>query len=133
MGRFLRRTRLDELPQLYNVLRGEMSLVGPRPERPEFVRQFLEKIPEYRHRYLVRPGITGLAQVRSKYSTTVEDKLRYDLNYIVNYSLLLDLRILMETVPTVFSKEAAAGCREISETDDIFRRFSNADSKTMKL
>jgi len=133
MGRILRRTRLDELPQLYNVLRGEMSLVGPRPERPEFVGQFLEKIPEYRHRYLVRPGITGLAQVRSKYSTTVEDKLRYDLNYIVNYSLLLDLKILMETVPTVFSKEAAAGCRDVAEADDLFRRFSKPNSKTMKL
>ena len=133
IGRILRRTRLDELPQLYNVLRGEMSLVGPRPERPEFVRQFLEKIPEYRYRYLVRPGITGLAQVRSKYSTTVEDKLRYDLNYIVNYSPLLDLKILMETVPTVFSKEAAAGCRDVVEADDLFRRFSKPNSKTMKL
>ena len=133
MGRILRRARLDELPQLYNVLRGEMSLVGPRPERPEFVRQFLEEIPEYRYRYLMRPGITGLAQVRSRYSTTVDDKLRYDLDYIVNYSLLLDLKIVMETFPTVFSKEASAGCQEMVETDDLYRSYCKPNSKAMKL
>ncbi|MCL4462924.1 MAG: sugar transferase [Firmicutes bacterium] len=133
LGGILRRTRLDELPQLLNILRGEMSLVGPRPERPEFVRQFLEEVPEYRYRYLVKPGLTGLAQVRAKYSTTVHDKLRYDLNYIVNYSFLLDLKILLETVPTVFSGEAAAGCEQASNVDDLYQHFSNANSKTLRL
>jgi exopolysaccharide biosynthesis polyprenyl glycosylphosphotransferase len=110
VGRLLRMTRVDELPQLLNVVRGEMSLVGPRPERPYFVKQYLEEIPEYRYRYLVKPGLTGLAQVRSRYSTLAGDKLRYDLNYVVNYSLLLDLHILFETIPTVFSGQAASGC-----------------------
>jgi exopolysaccharide biosynthesis polyprenyl glycosylphosphotransferase len=130
VGRILRSVRLDELPQLLNILRGEMSLVGPRPERPAFVSQFLEQIPEYRYRYLVRPGITGLAQVRSKYSTTVHDKLRYDLDYIVNYSLLLDLKIILETIPTVLSREAAEGCGELADVDDLFRCLSNSKAKT---
>ena len=116
VGRVLRATRLDELPQLLNVLRGDMSLVGPRPERPEFVQQYLDEIPEYRYRYLVRPGLTGLAQVRGRYSTAVPDKLRYDLSYIVNYTILLDLKVILETVPVVFSNDAAAGCDEPWET-----------------
>jgi exopolysaccharide biosynthesis polyprenyl glycosylphosphotransferase len=130
VGRVLRTTRLDELPQLLNVVRGEMSLVGPRPERPEFVRKFVAEIPEYRYRYLVRPGLTGLAQVRSSYSTTVHDKLRYDLSYLVNYSLLMDLKIVLETIPTVFSSEAAQGCGEAPEVDDLFHRLSNSKAKT---
>jgi exopolysaccharide biosynthesis polyprenyl glycosylphosphotransferase len=130
VGRVLRTTRLDELPQLLNVIRGEMSLVGPRPERPEFVRKFVAEIPEYRYRYLVRPGLTGLAQVRSRYSTTVHDKLRYDLSYLVNYSLLMDLKIILETIPTVFSSDAAQGCGEAPEVDDLFIRLSNSKAKT---
>ena len=126
LGRILRQARLDELPQLFNVLRGEMSLVGPRPERSEFVRQFLEEIPEYRYRYLVRPGLTGLAQVRSRYSTTVQDKLRYDLSYIINYSLLLDVRTILETIPILFTKEAAEGCSATPECDDLYNRLCDA-------
>jgi sugar transferase (PEP-CTERM system associated) len=97
VGRFLRRTRLDELPQLWNVLIGDMSLVGPRPERPEFVSQLTQQIPFYGQRHVVRPGLTGWAQVCYTYGSTVEDaleKLQYDLFYIKNLSIALDLFIV---------------------------------------
>lgn len=100
-GKFLRTSRLDELPQLYNVLRGDMSLVGPRPERPEFVERLKEVIPYYSERHFVKPGVTGWAQVKYAYGASVDDaieKLRYDLYYIKNMSLLLDLFIALETV-----------------------------------
>ncbi|MGH1477923.1 MAG: TIGR03013 family XrtA/PEP-CTERM system glycosyltransferase [Geminicoccales bacterium] len=100
IGKFLRMTRLDELPQLYNVLRGDMSLVGPRPERPEFVEGLCEEIPFYMERHSVRPGITGWAQTSFAYAATIEDtkvKLEYDLYYVKNYSLFLDLLVLIQT------------------------------------
>jgi sugar transferase (PEP-CTERM system associated) len=100
VGKWLRRTRLDELPQLFNVLRGEMSFVGPRPERPFFVQQFDKEIPYYTQRLSVKPGITGWAQVNYPYGATPEDaveKLRLDLYYIKNMSLLLDLFIVLKT------------------------------------
>lgn len=109
VGRFLRKTRLDELPQLFNVLRGDLSIVGPRPERPFFVEKFAEQMPDYNLRHLVKPGITGLAQVAGYYSTNTHDKLRYDLYYVTDYSLYLDLRILLLTIPTLFNSEAAKG------------------------
>ena len=104
IGRFLRKTRLDELPQLFNVLMGDMSFVGPRPERPEFVESLNEKIPYYSKRHSVKPGITGWAQVRYPYGASLEDsfeKLKYDLYYIKNYSLKLDFFILLETIKVV--------------------------------
>jgi exopolysaccharide biosynthesis polyprenyl glycosylphosphotransferase len=110
VGGFMRLTRIDELPQLFNVLRGEMSLVGPRPERPYFVEQFSKLIPSYDDRHAVLPGITGWAQVNYPYGASLEDareKLRYDLQYIANYSFLLDLRILLATVRVVLSGEGA--------------------------
>ncbi len=100
VGRFLRRTKIDELPQLWNVVRGEMSLVGPRPERPEFVPQLERAIPHYRDRLLVRPGLTGLAQVQLPADTdlaSVRRKLAYDLYYVRHQSLLLDVQILLAT------------------------------------
>jgi len=109
VGRILRATRLDELPQLFNVFKGDMSIVGPRPERPFFVNQFMQEIPDYHYRYLVKPGLTGLAQVSGKYTTSPADKLRYDLYYIRNYSLLLDLKILLQTIPVALGGEAARG------------------------
>lgn len=112
VGHFLRALRLDELPQLLNVLQGEMSLVGPRPERPEFVKEFERELPDYRYRTLVRPGLTGLAQVLGRYDTDVAAKLRYDLFYIRNYSFLLDLQILIQTLRVVFLPEAARGWAE---------------------
>jgi len=101
VGAFLRRTRLDELPQLLNVLAGSMSLVGPRPERPGFVRTYLERVPGYAERFSLRPGLTGLAQVNGEYDSTPENKLRYDLAYQANWSFWLDLSILARTVRTV--------------------------------
>lgn len=109
VGRILRATRLDELPQFINVLRGDMSFVGPRPERPEFVREFCNTIPEYKYRLKVKPGITGLAQVLGRYDTDAADKLRYDLYYIRNYSLLLDLQILMQTLRVMLTPKSARG------------------------
>jgi len=110
IGRLLRRTRIDELPQLINVIRGEMSFVGPRPERPEFVAMLTEQIPFYAVRNSVKPGLTGWAQVRYSYGATIEQsvrKLEYDLYYVKNHSLLLDLVILLETVRVVLLGEGA--------------------------
>ena len=104
VGRFLRTTRLDEIPQLWNVLKGEMSLVGPRPERPEFIEKLKQEIPYYNLRHTVRPGITGWAQIRYKYGSSVEDareKLRYDLYYIKHMSFGLDAWILFDTIKII--------------------------------
>jgi sugar transferase (PEP-CTERM system associated) len=104
VGRVIRKIRFDELPQLFNVLKGEMSLVGPRPERPEFVDSLAEQIPYYRHRHAVKPGITGWAQINYKYGDTIEDtitKLEYDLYYIKNISFSLDLYIMFHTIKTM--------------------------------
>ncbi len=106
-GRWLRRTRLDELPQLWNVLRGEMSLVGPRPERPAFADAHLAEEPLYRHRLLARPGMTGLAQIHGRYDTDYRQKLRYDLLYIGNMTLAADLRILAATARIVLTGRGA--------------------------
>jgi sugar transferase (PEP-CTERM system associated) len=109
-GRFLRRTRIDELPQLINVFRGEMSFVGPRPERAVFVEMLTDQIPFYAVRHSVKPGITGWAQVRYSYGANVEEslkKLEYDLYYVKNHTLMLDLRILFETVRVVLSGSGA--------------------------
>ena len=111
VGRFLRVTRLDELPQLFNVLKGDLSFVGPRPERPYFVDQFTREIPEYALRHLVKPGITGLAQVAGYYSSETKDKLRYDLYYISDHSLLLDLKIILSTIPALFNKSSSQGIK----------------------
>ncbi len=110
VGKFLRMSRMDEIPQLWNVLRGDMSFVGPRPERPEFVRSLDQEIPYYHLRHTVRPGITGWAQVRHKYGSSVEDareKLRYDLFYIKNMSLGLDLLVFFETIKVILWSRGA--------------------------
>jgi sugar transferase (PEP-CTERM system associated) len=110
VGRILRITRLDEIPQLWNVLRGDMAFVGPRPERPEFIAQLSEEIPYYQLRHAVRPGITGWAQVRYKYGNSIKDareKLQYDLFYIKNMSLTLDCWIVFQTIKTVLLSKGA--------------------------
>jgi len=110
IGRFLRRARLDEIPQLWNVLKGDMSMVGPRPERPEFVADLTEKIPFYGFRHVVRPGLTGWAQVRYTYGASVEDaleKLQYDLFYIKHLSISFDLFVLFSTMKTVLLRRGA--------------------------
>jgi len=105
VGKILRATRLDELPQLYNVLRGDLSLIGPRPERPFFVRRHLDQIPGYQHRLQVKGGITGLAQVAGRYSTPTEQKLLFDLIYARSCSPLMDLYILLHTLRVMMVKE----------------------------
>jgi sugar transferase (PEP-CTERM system associated) len=110
VGRIIRRIRFDELPQLFNVLRGEMSMVGPRPERPEFVKALNEQIPYYRQRHCVRPGITGWAQISYKYGDTLEDtitKLEYDLYYIKNMSMSLDTYIIFHTLKAMLLSRGA--------------------------
>ena len=110
-GHFMRATRLDELPQLFNVLKGEMSIVGPRPERPFFVEQFIKEKPEYAYRHNVKPGITGLAQIAGKYNTTAYDKLVYDLIYIQNVSVIYDLTLMLQTLKVLISKESTEGVK----------------------
>jgi sugar transferase (PEP-CTERM system associated) len=111
IGRFLRKTRLDELPQLWNVIRGDMSFVGPRPERPFFVEQLSQQIPFYQQRHAVKPGLTGWAQVKYRYGSSLEDameKLRYDLYYIKHLSVFFDLTIVFDTVKVVLFRKGAA-------------------------
>jgi lipopolysaccharide/colanic/teichoic acid biosynthesis glycosyltransferase len=110
VGRIIRLTRLDELPQLWNVMRGDMSFVGPRPERPFFVEQLARDIPFYLQRHAVKPGITGWAQVKYRYGSTVEDameKLRYDLYYIKHLSIFFDLTIVLDTVKVILFGKGA--------------------------
>jgi exopolysaccharide biosynthesis polyprenyl glycosylphosphotransferase len=107
VGKFIRKTRIDELPQLINVLKGDMSILGPRPERPVFVKQFSKEIPGFEKRLLVKPGLTGWAQVNGGYDITPEEKLKYDLHYINNMSLLLDLKIILKTIKVVLTGEGA--------------------------
>lgn len=109
IGHVLRRTRLDELPQLFNIIRGEMSLVGPRPERPELATEIQKDIPEFIYRTKVKAGLTGYAQIYGKYNTTPYDKLKLDLTYIRNYSFFLDLKLIFMTPKIMFMKEATEG------------------------
>jgi exopolysaccharide biosynthesis polyprenyl glycosylphosphotransferase len=107
VGRLLRKTRIDELPQLINVLKGEMSIVGPRPERPYFVEVFSKNIPSFYERLAVLPGITGWSQVHGGYDLSPEEKLEKDLYYIKNQSILLDLKIIIKTIRIVFTFEGS--------------------------
>jgi lipopolysaccharide/colanic/teichoic acid biosynthesis glycosyltransferase len=110
VGRWLRKWRMDEVPQLINVLKGEMSLVGPRPERPVFVQELRNSIPYYDLRHTVRPGITGWAQTKFRYGASKEDshvKLQYDLYYVKNLSLVLDMRIIVNTIRVMLLGQGA--------------------------
>ena len=109
MGQFIRKIRLDELPQLFNILKGDMSIVGPRPERPEIAKQYEAEIPEFKYRLRVKAGLTGYAQIFGKYNTTPYDKLKLDLHYIQNYSLMLDVKLMIQTVKILFMKESTEG------------------------
>lgn len=109
IGKFIRKIRFDELPQLFNILIGDMSFVGPRPERPEIAKQYAEDMPEFNFRLKVKAGLTGYAQVLGKYNTTPYDKLKLDLMYIENYSVLLDLKIMLQTLKIIFVPESTAG------------------------
>ncbi len=129
VGSFIRKVRIDELPQLWNILKGEMSLVGPRPERIEHVQLYSEKIPEFAYRMKVKGGLTGYAQVYGKYNTTAYDKLKLDLMYIQNYSLLLDIEILFKTVKILFEKESTEGFSEEASAmvEEISKSYESSD------
>lgn len=109
IGSFIRKTRLDELPQMIDILAGNMSVVGPRPERVEHVEAYTEEIPEFEYRLKVKGGLTGFAQIYGKYNTTAYDKLKLDLMYIENYSLLMDIRLIFMTIKIMFMKESTEG------------------------
>ncbi|WP_096156586.1 sugar transferase [Bacillus sp. FJAT-45066] len=112
IGKFLRATRIDELPQIFNVLKGDMSIVGPRPERSFFIEKFEKDISSYQYRNTVKPGITGYAQIMGKYTTSVVDKLRFDLHYIRNYSIMFDIIIIMRTLLVIVDKSKSEGVKE---------------------
>jgi lipopolysaccharide/colanic/teichoic acid biosynthesis glycosyltransferase len=110
IGRFMRKIRIDEIPQLWNVLRGDMAFVGPRPERPEFVQWLSQEIPYYDLRHMIRPGVTGWAQVRYRYGASLEEtkcKLEYDLYYVKHMSIGLDLLIMFETIKTILLRRGS--------------------------
>ena len=112
VGHFLRKTSLDELPQLLNILKGDLSIVGPRPERPEIAAQYCEEMPEFALRLQAKAGLTGYAQVYGKYNTTPYDKLQMDLMYIAHPSLIEDLKIMLATVKILFMPESTEGVSE---------------------
>lgn len=109
VGRFIRATRIDELPQLFNILKGEMSFIGPRPERPEIIEQYMEEMPEFAFRMKVKAGLAGYAQVYGKYNTTPYDKLKLDLTYIEQYSVWLDLKLMLLTLKILIKPESTEG------------------------
>lgn len=115
VGRFIRATRFDELPQLFNILLGDMSFVGPRPERPEIYDEICKTMPEFRFRLVVQAGLTGYAQIYGKYNTSLRDKLLLDLYYIENFSLIDDIKMLLLTLKIIFNKDATEGVEEDAE------------------
>lgn len=112
VGSFIRKCRLDELPQLFNILKGDMSFIGPRPERPEIIKQYLEDMPEFAFRTRVKAGLAGYAQIYGKYNTTPYDKLKLDLTYIENYSIWLDIKLLLLTAKIMFTPDSTEGVEE---------------------
>ncbi|MDD6550940.1 MAG: exopolysaccharide biosynthesis polyprenyl glycosylphosphotransferase, partial [Lachnospiraceae bacterium] len=116
VGHFIRSTRIDEIPQFFNILKGDMSFVGPRPERPEIHEEYCQKVPEFDFRLSVKAGLTGYAQVFGKYNTTTYDKLKFDMIYVQKASILLDMQLILLTLRVVFQKESTEGVEEGEKT-----------------
>ncbi len=137
VGRFIRATRLDEIPQILNILKGDMSIVGPRPERQVFVDEFCEKTPEFVYRLKVKSGLTGYAQIYGKYNTTPYDKLRLDLMYIENYSLLLDIKLILMTVRIILKRESTEGIDKLEDLEQLkeaeLKRLAEEEHQKEKL
>ena len=137
VGKFLRAVRLDELPQLFNIIAGDMSLVGPRPERPEIAREYEKEMPEFRLRLKMKAGLTGYAQVHGKYNTTPYDKLKLDLTYIRNYSIWRDLKLILMTPKVLFMREATEGIEEgefhampgMTLREEVYGRAQNLEER----
>lgn len=121
VGKFLRATRLDELPQLINIIKGEMSIVGPRPERDFFIEQFVKENNDYQYRLHVKAGVTGLAQALGTYNTEFSEKLRFDIYYIANYSIFKDFNIILQTIRSMFDPNSAKGISEDTNLEDILK------------
>ncbi len=130
VGRFIRACRVDELPQIINILKGDMSIVGPRPERVEHMEKYGAQIPEFNYRLKVKGGLTGYAQIYGKYNTSAYDKLRLDLMYIEHYSLVLDIKLILMTVRIMFSKDSTEGFETVAEDsqklDEMMEKIENA-------
>ncbi len=116
VGKVIRRIHFDEIPQLFNILKGDMSFVGPRPEREVIAKEYIEKIPEFVLRLKVKAGLTGYAQVYGKYNTTPYDKIKLDITYIENYSIWLDFKLILMTVKVIFQKENTEGVEQEQKT-----------------
>lgn len=136
VGRLIRKLRIDELPQLWNILKGDMSVVGPRPERPEIAAEYEKTIPEFHYRLKMKAGLTGYAQVYGRYNTTPQDKLKMDLLYIEQSSFILDLKLLLMTVKVVFMRESTQGVQEgqrLPETSHTQSHVMGSSSKIKKV
>ena len=118
-GKLLRATSLDELPEAFNILKGDMSVVGPRPERPGFIEEYSQTLPEFKYRLKVKGGLTGYAQIFGKYNTTPYDKLMLDLTYIEKYSFLLDLKLMLLTVKVLFEHENTEGIEDWQTSAEV--------------
>ena len=123
VGKVIRAMRIDELPQILNILKGDMSIVGPRPERVEHVEEYTKSIPEFEFRLKVKGGLTGYAQIYGKYNTSAYDKLRMDLLYIERYSLLLDIKLILTTIRIMFHKESTEGFETREENKEKLREY----------
>lgn len=125
VGHVIRATRIDELPQIFNIIKGDMSIVGPRPERTEHVEKYTAAIPEFEFRNKVKGGLTGYAQIYGKYNTSAYDKIKLDLMYIENYSFLLDLKLILMTIRIVFKKESTEGFDKVVSADEILDEINS--------
>ena len=133
VGKFIRSTRIDELPQLFSILKGEMSFVGPRPERPEIIKDYEKEMPEFRFRMRVKAGLTGFAQIYGKYNTIPYDKLKLDLFYIEHYSLWLDIKLILMTVKIIFKRESTEGIEENQTTAQKEKDISDVEQVVKKI